>query len=238
MESKKLKMRFDPHTIEHLGVKMYSVLPNAIAELIANAYDAEAKVVNVVLKENEAEKSISVIDDGVGMTFEDINNNFLRIGKNRRIEDMGMSPNRIRKVTGRKGLGKLAFFGIGDTINITTKKDGECVKFTLKWNDLINSATPEYEPHFDISDCIAEETGTTIELSDLKRKSAFDMEKLAISLSKLFNFFDDTFKVYISYNGDQKLQIDNKLKYDNIDSQIEWKFPENRDISNDYLKNK
>lgn len=238
MESKKLKMSFDLHTIEHLGVKMYSVLPNAIAELIANAYDAEAKVVNVVLKEKEIKKSISVIDDGVGMTFEDINNNFLRIGKNRRIEDMGMSPNRLRKVTGRKGLGKLAFFGIGDTINITTKKDGKCVKFTLKWNDLINSVTPEYEPHFDISDCIAEETGTTIELSDLKRKSAFDMEGLAISLSKLFNFFDDTFKVYISYNGDQKIQIDNKLKYNNIDSQIEWKFPENRDISNDYLNNK
>lgn len=238
MESKKLKMSFDLHTIEHLGVKMYSVLPNAIAELIANAYDAEAKVVNIVLKEKEIEKSISVIDDGVGMTFEDINNNFLRIGKNRRIEDMGMSPNRLRKVTGRKGLGKLAFFGIGDTINITTKKDGKCVKFTLKWNDLINSVTPEYEPHFDISDCIAEETGTTIELSDLKRKSAFDMEGLAISLSKLFNFFDDTFKVYISYNGDQKIQIDNKLKYNNIDSQIEWKFPENRDISNDYLNNK
>lgn len=35
-------MSFDPHTIEHLGVKMYSVLPNAIAELIANAYNADA----------------------------------------------------------------------------------------------------------------------------------------------------------------------------------------------------
>ena len=42
MEDRKLIMSFDPHTIEHLGVKMYSVLPNAIAELIANAYDADA----------------------------------------------------------------------------------------------------------------------------------------------------------------------------------------------------
>ena len=200
MKSKKLKMSFDPHTIEHLGVKMYSVLPNAIAELIANAYDAEAKVVNVVLKEDEGEKSISVIDDGVGMTFQEINNNFLRIGRKRRKEDNGMSPNGIRKVTGRKGLGKLAFFGIGDTINIETKKDGKCVKFTLKWDDLINSKTPEYEPHFDISDCAREETGTMIELKDLKRKSAFDKQGLAISLSKLFNFFDESFKVYISYN--------------------------------------
>ena len=238
MKSKKLKMSFDPHTIEHLGVKMYSVLPNAIAELIANAYHAEAKVVNVVLKEDEGEKSISVIDDGVGMTFQEINNNFLRIGRKRRKEDNGMSPNGIRKVTGRKGLGKLAFFGIGDTINIETKKDGKCVKFTLKWDDLINSKTPEYEPHFDISDCAREETGTMIELKDLKRKSAFDKQGLAISLSKLFNFFDESFKVYISYNGDDELQIDDKLKYNNLDKQIEWIFPENRDISNDYLNNK
>lgn len=238
MESKKLKMSFDPHTIEHLGVKMYSVLPNAIAELIANAYDAEAKVVNVVLKEDGGEKSISVIDDGVGMTFQEINNNFLRIGRKRRKEDNGMSPNGIRKVTGRKGLGKLAFFGIGDTINIETKKDGKRVKFTLKWNDLINSETSEYEPHFDISDCAREETGTMIELKDLKRKSAFDKQGLAISLSKLFNFFDESFKVYISYNGDDKLQIDDKLKYNNLDKQIEWIFPENRDVLNDYLNNK
>ena len=43
-----LTMTFDPHTIEHLGIKMYSVLPNAMAELIANAYDAEAD--NVYIK--------------------------------------------------------------------------------------------------------------------------------------------------------------------------------------------
>ena len=132
MKNKILKMSFDPHTIEHLGIKMYSVLPNAIAELIANAYDAEANTVNIELKENIKGKSIAVIDDGTGMTFEEINNNFLRIGRKRRIEDKGMSPSGLRKVTGRKGLGKLAFFGIGDTINIETKKNGECVKFTLK----------------------------------------------------------------------------------------------------------
>ena len=40
---KKLVMRFDPNTIEHLGVKMYSQIPTAIAEMIANSYDADAK---------------------------------------------------------------------------------------------------------------------------------------------------------------------------------------------------
>ena len=148
MESPKLKMSFDPHTIEHLGIKMYSVLPNAIAELIANAYDAEAHTVHIKLYNNNGDKRIAVMDDGVGMSFDEINNNFLRIGRKRRIDDDGLSPNGIRKVTGRKGLGKLAFFGIGDTIRITTCKDGTCVKFTLSWSELMETNSQEYEPRF------------------------------------------------------------------------------------------
>ncbi|MGP1561058.1 MAG: TIGR02391 family protein [Helicobacteraceae bacterium] len=235
MQAEKLKMSFDPHTIEHLGIKMYSALPNAIAELIANAYDAEANIVNIELRDNNGSKSISVIDDGIGMTFDEINNNFLRIGRKRRIEDGGMSPTGLRKITGRKGLGKLAFFGIGDTINIRTKKNGKCVKFTLRWQDLINSTASEYEPIFEKTDCQLQESGTTIELKDLKRVSPFSVDALAVSLSRLFNFFDDSFKVYISYSDGKKLQIDDRLKYDDLDRQIEWSFPNNGPVFNDYL---
>lgn len=236
MESQKLKMSFDPHTIEHLGIKMYSVLPNAIAELIANAYDAEARTVHVKLYNDNGKKRIAVIDDGVGMSFDEINNNFLRIGRKRRTDDYGLSPNGIRKVTGRKGLGKLAFFGIGDTIRITTCQNGKCVEFTLSWSELMNTNSQEYEPKFSISECDIKQKGTIIELDDLKRKSDFDKDSLAISLSKLFNFFDDTFKVYISYNEKEEILIDNKLKYQNLSPQIIWNFP-NEDVKNDYLKN-
>ncbi len=235
MESPKLKMSFDPHTIEHLGIKMYSVLPNAIAELIANAYDAEAHTVHIKLYNNNGDKRIAVIDDGVGMSFDEINNNFLRIGRKRRIDDDGLSPNGIRKVTGRKGLGKLAFFGIGDTIRITTCKDGICVKFTLSWSELMETNSQEYEPRFSILACETAPNGTTIELDDLKRKTDFDKDGLAVSLSKLFNFFDDTFKVYISYNEEGEILIDDKLKYQNLSPQIIWDFP-NGDVKNEYLK--
>ena len=235
MESPKLKMSFDPHTIEHLGIKMYSVLPNAIAELIANAYDAEAHTVHVKLYNDNGNKRIAVIDDGIGMSFDEINNNFLRIGRKRRADDNGLSPNGIRKVTGRKGLGKLAFFGIGDTIRITTCQNGKCVKFTLSWIELMSTNSQEYEPKFSISECDAKQNGTIIELDDLKRKSDFDKDGLAISLSKLFNFFDDTFKVYISYNEEDEVLVDNKLKYQNLQPQISWDIP-NKDVNNEYLE--
>lgn len=235
MESPKLKMSFDPHTIEHLGIKMYSVLPNAIAELIANAYDAEAHTVHVKLYNDNGNKRIAVIDDGIGMSFDEINNNFLRIGRKRRADDNGLSPNGIRKVTGRKGLGKLAFFGIGDKIRITTCQNGKCVKFTLSWIELMSTNSQEYEPKFSISECDAKQNGTIIELDDLKRKSDFDKDGLAISLSKLFNFFDDTFKVYISYNEEDEVLVDNKLKYQNLLPQISWDIP-NKDVKNEYLE--
>ena len=235
MESQKLRMSFDPHTIEHLGVKMYSVLPNAIAELIANAYDAEAQNVHISLQDSGETKRISIIDDGIGMTFDEINNKFLRIGRKRRDDDNGLSPTGMRKVTGRKGLGKLAFFGIGDTIEIITKKEGQCVTFTLSWSELMNCKTSNYEPRSAITSCDITETGTTIALSELKRNSSFDKLGLAVSLSKLFNFFDDSFKVDITHNNDEPLSIDNQLKYQNLDKQIEWNFPNNNDVKNEFL---
>jgi len=147
MSTKHLKMSFDPQTIEHLGVKMYSNIPNAIAELIANAYDADAKNVYVKLY-NGIDKRIEVIDDGAGMSFDEINENFLRIGRNRRKAGAKTSPSGARKATGKKGLGKLALFGIGDVIEIrTTKKHStERVIFTLNWEELRATNGNDYEP--------------------------------------------------------------------------------------------
>lgn len=216
MSEQKLKMSFDPHTIEHLGIKMYSVLPNAIAELIANAYDADATEVHIRIIDTKGDKRIIVSDNGTGMTFNEINENFLRIGRKRRESDNGISIIKNRKVTGRKGLGKLAFFGIGDIIRIKTYKKGEATSFILCWNELIGTNGNDYEPKFCVEKCDPQIQGTNIELCSLKRKSDIDIDNLAISLSKLFNFFDEDFLVDISYNGETAIQINNELKYKRV----------------------
>jgi uncharacterized protein (TIGR02391 family) len=230
-EEQHLRMSFDPHTIEHLGVKMYSQIPNAIAELVANAYDADAKNVYINLYDDGENKSIEVTDDGVGMTFDDVNQQFLRIGRKRRKEEGKTSPSGKRKVTGRKGLGKLAFFGLGNVIKIETLKKGkkEKVKFTLDWEEITSTYGTEYKPDFKVEECNVSEHGTHIKLNDLKRKTPFSpsyKKQLAVSLSKLFNLFDNTFKVYVTYNDDEPFLIDNKLKFRNIEPQFEWEFPE------------
>jgi len=236
---KELRMSFDPNTIQHLGIKMYSSLPTAIAELVANAYDACSPEVHIKLYDND-EKKIIVEDTGIGMTFEEINTHFLRIGRNRR-EEEGKGTICGRIATGKKGLGKLAFFGIGDTIEITTtKKDvGKKIIFTLDWNDLIGTPSGEdYKPKYEDENCETDKHGTSITLLNLKRKTKFSVEPLANSLAKLFDFPDEDFKVIIYLNNERKAEIDNKSKYREVESEFEWKFPEfSNEISLGY-KNK
>jgi len=219
-----LVMSFDPKTIEHLGIKMYSQLPNAIAELIANGYDACASEVFIHLLDNEKGKKIIVSDNGDGMSFEEVNNKFLVIGRNRREEGDDISScGRI--ATGKKGLGKLAFFGIGETITIETCKNKIKTTFTLDWEELTNTTGEPYKPKYKIEDCKKDDNGTTIILSKLKRKSGFDIESLSKSLAKLFNFPDD-FIVFLQLDDSDIIKIDNKLKYEGIKEEFEWKLPE------------
>jgi len=221
---RELIMSFDPKTIEHLGIKMYSQLPNAIAELIANAYDACASEVFIHLIDNNEGKKIIVADNGDGMTFDEINEKFLVIGRNRREEGEAVSScGRI--ATGKKGLGKLAFFGIGETITVETCKDGIKTIFVLDWNELIHTSGRPYKPRFKEDTCNKEERGTKIILSNLKRKSPFNPDSLSMSLAKLFNFPDD-FIIFLQLNDEEIIEITNKLKYEGLNSEFEWKFPE------------
>src|ERR1700733_5753898 len=123
MDERMLTMSFDPNTIDHLGVRMYSTMPPVLAELVANSYDADAKNVEVLLKDESQTKEIIVSDNGDGMSLEDLNTKFLRIGRNRRAEDGAGTTAEGRLVIGKKGLGKLSFFGIAKEIEIATVKD-------------------------------------------------------------------------------------------------------------------
>lgn len=217
------ELKFDPKTIEHLGVKMYSTLPPALAEIISNAFDADAS--NVTLTFHEAKrtpKSITIQDDGDGMSSEDIQSKFLVIGRNRRYED-GDKPTRKygRLPTGKKGLGKLALFGLAKVITIDTVREGIRNRFVLEWDSLL-SAQGVYNPR---SEIVSQETerpdGTTIKLSQLKRVSPFDLEGLADNLSKIF-ILDSTFSIVLKSTDGKLAVVDNDRKYKQVTPQFSW----------------
>jgi len=222
MSDSPFKMQFDPRTIKHLGVRMYSTLPPAIAEIIANAYDADASQVTVSLREEGGKPAeITVTDDGDGLTRDEINKKFLLIGRNRREEGDEPSRKHGRKRIGKKGLGKLALFGLAKTITITTRQDGKRNGFVLDWDDL-NNADGDYKPKATEVDQPTEEVnGTVVSLTSLKRKSVFNAAELADSLSRLF-IVNDTFNLVIEASNGDKIAIDNNRRYRTLKVEFKW----------------
>lgn len=236
MAQKELKMTFDPNTIEHLGVRMYSTLPPVLAELIGNSHDADAEHVALRLNDINEEKEIIVEDDGMGMTFDEINDKFLRIGRNRRVEDHAQTTPKGRKIIGKKGLGKLSFFGIAHEIEITTEKNGEKNVFSMCWED-IKSADKEYKPKVIKKDeiCPSGKHGTKIVLRKIQRETDFSSENLATSLSKIF-IIDSDFEITICHNSDTPINVENERKYAELEKEIEWNIPQDLKLVTDYAK--
>ena len=225
-----LQLKFDPRTIEHLGIKMYSQLPYALAELVANAYDAGASnvMINLYDKDSNA-KSILISDDGDGMSYEEVRDNFLVIGRKRRDTDESRINSKGRRITGKKGLGKLSLFGIGKIITIETTKAGESqkTKFTLDWDNILNEPSGVYRPtEKRIKKEDIKEKGTKIILSKLSRLTDFDLLSTALSLSKLFNCFDSDFNILISKNDEEPILLTREMRYAGINKEFEWDIQE------------
>lgn len=122
----KLELRFSHNIIEHLGLKLYQNKPtNVLAELVSNSWDADASHVWVTLR-NTADgspTSIAVADDGEGMSKADLSGKYLIVGKPKRNKNTPTetSPGG-RVLMGRKGIGKLAPFGVARTVDLLTCK--------------------------------------------------------------------------------------------------------------------
>ena len=224
--TERLQLRFDPHTIEHLGIKMYSRLPYALAELVANAYDAGAEIVSIDLRDEDSNnKQIIISDDGEGMSYDEVQDKFLVIGRKRRDFDESRNNSKGRRITGKKGVGKLALFGIGKRIEVQTTVKGvlEKTQLILEWDKIIGETSGTYYPEFEVYECdCADEHGTTLILSNLSRVTDFDLQGTAIALSKLFNWFDIDFQINISHNGMETIQLSRDLKYEGITKEFEW----------------
>lgn len=218
-----LELKFDPKTIEHLGVKMYSTLPPALAEIISNAYDADAsEVVVEFLEQNGTPTAITITDNGIGMSLHDIQTKFLVIGRNRRQIDGDKPSVKFQRLpTGKKGLGKLALFGIAKSITVDTIQNKLRNRFHLNYEDLLAS-NEVYNPKIDITDRkTSSDTRTIIQLNELKRRSAFDLEAIADSLARIF-IVDSNFQIKLKDSKGREIIISEERRYGKIEQQFTW----------------
>jgi len=232
MENSGFKIKFDKNTIDHLGIKLYSSFPPVIAELISNSYDADAE--NVEIKINYDKKVVTVTDDGTGMNHDELNQNFLVIGRNRRkAEGTGVSKVKKRKVTGKKGLGKLAVFGIAKTIEVYSIKDDVKNAFSINYDEMKAESESEYKPKVICeNENTNEQSGTVVKIKEIKQSTIMGIEDLAYNLSRRFSFYDAKFEVkLIDENSQQEQPITKSIYFEKLEKEFEWKFPE--DFIND-----
>lgn len=120
MESETFKFNISLSVLNHLGRNLYRNFSTVLGEAISNSWDANATNVWIYLdKENS---TLCVKDDGDGMSKEDFQEKFLKIGYSKRRDGVHMSPNG-RPYIGRKGIGKLALLSCAKNISILSKQE-------------------------------------------------------------------------------------------------------------------
>ncbi|MFC9998116.1 ATP-binding protein [Nocardia sp. NPDC127526] len=191
-EDHKYTMRISRLAIDKLGIRLYDRVSAVLAELIANSYDADATEVAVELPwgvtltgniraADEPAYRIVVSDNGHGMTAEEINEHYLMVGSDRRVRTgSDLSRERRRPVMGRKGIGKLAAFGICRTIEVISAGSHPGDYTDLGWpvshlimdlDEMLTDTERDYYPKPGAMDgTFTARRGTTVILSNFFRK--------------------------------------------------------------------
>lgn len=101
-----------------LGRNLYRNFITVLGEAISNSWDADASNVRIYIDKDT--KDFMIKDDGLGMTSDDFQNKFLKIGYTKRKDGRMKSPGG-RPYIGAKGIGKLALLSCAQKISIATK---------------------------------------------------------------------------------------------------------------------
>jgi hypothetical protein len=121
-------------------------VPAVLSEAVANGWDADATKVQVTI--DLKKDRVQIDDDGEGMSLDDVNQRYLRVGHQRREEGYATTTSG-RAVMGRKGIGKLSLFSIADKVEIHTRKGDQTNAFLLNRKDIekaIKDREEDYTP--------------------------------------------------------------------------------------------
>jgi len=89
------------NAVVQLGENLYKNTYGVLIEYITNSYDADASYVNINIERDKG--TIIIKDDGEGMSLQELSDNFLKVGNNRRKINKAKTTKKGRLVTGRKG---------------------------------------------------------------------------------------------------------------------------------------
>lgn len=199
-----------------LGFQMYSGAVPAIAELVANAWDADASRVKIEIPLGtplDENSTVFVEDNGCGMQFDEINPKYLVIGRDRRQDD-GERTRKGRILMARKGIGKLSGFGFSDIIHVLTRKHGELTEFELDLKELRKLPRGRnYHPKLLRREKTKAKDGTKVTLRDLKGQRAINESSFRTSMARRFAVLSAKFKVLINGKELKREEIPFEFRY-------------------------
>ncbi|KPW19179.1 Uncharacterized protein ALO83_02369 [Pseudomonas cannabina pv. alisalensis] len=175
----------DAALLRELGERLVGKPHIALAELVKNSYDADATEVTIRFSQD----SITVIDNGDGMSPLEFKDYWLRVGTTHK-QDSIRTPKK-RQVTGSKGVGRLSVQFLGDEVELVSRAKDHPEQFTARvdWTgaraagDLVEAgAKVTRVPRLSLIDGKYEH-GTSVKISSLKKVwYAADLQELAKEL--------------------------------------------------------
>ena len=194
-------MKYAGRMVRHLGLQMYAGPVPAIAELVANAWDADASRVSVDIplgKSVGPRDAITVSDNGGGMAWGDCEAKYMVIGRDARKEDGGRTAGGRRRMA-HKGLGKLAGFGIATKVEVATIRGGKRTKFTLDYRAIENLKHGEaYVVDAESGAAAGRPDGTTVRLAGLTLRRKIPKDQFVESMSRRFSVISAKFEVAVN----------------------------------------
>ena len=195
--------------LNHLGRNLYRNFVTVLGEAISNSWDADAS--NVWINVDKENARFFVRDDGVGMTAEDFQGKFLKIGYSKRKERGKVSKLTGRPFIGAKGIGKLALLSCARRVTVLTKtKDTDFVGGLIDNTGLDKAITEDLQPQeyeLEVADLDSfdgeiqeHDQGTIIifeETTELLRHSIAYLRKM-LALHFKFSLLDKDFTIHVN----------------------------------------
>lgn len=197
---KRYELDIDVRILELLGPNLYTNIYYVLAELIANAYDADAQNVYIIEKDNK----IIVEDDGTGMSYQngDITK-YLKVAAISRNNDSDSKTSLDRLKMGRKGVGKLAALSVSEEVRVMTIANGEKSGFILS-----RHPQSKYLPGIDEDKISFEKinnNGTSIVMINPQYKLHKTPTAIKRNILKIFPAISNDFQIHIIINGKEEL---------------------------------
>lgn len=191
----KIYFNFSYFALRLLGKGLYSNAWTAIAELVANGFDAKATNVKIYINAIDKEHSvIEIFDNGYGMGYNDLSEKYVLIGKDKR-DDTALDEKTKNELMGRKGIGKLAALYLSHRYYLISKTKDEVSAWCLDASSAKDSDIPHLDKQdidkIDIeakSEWDSFKTGTMIKLTDVDLTN-FGEQSLAGLKARLSDFY-------------------------------------------------